>query len=237
VAIHLFHGDKGGVGKSFAAAAFGEYLLSTGRQPMVVESDARNADAARYFDGAAVVKRIDLRRTDGWVEFLTLLDRDPSDDIVVSLPSGVGGIITDNAPRLLSAVSELKRTLTIWWMLSRTPDSVHLLGPVTTAFGNASGVKIVALRNLHYGDAGKFRRWNDGKQRDKFLKSGGLEADLPDLHELAVDGTFGALPAKRFSINGDGNLDYGPRVFLQQWLGEVITTFDRLAENVGVGKR
>src|SRR5450631_893970 len=127
MAIHVFHGDKGGVGKSFATAAFGEYLLGKGRPITVVESDARNADAARYFEGAASLKRIDLRRTDGWVEFLILLDREPNEDILVSLPSGIGGVLTDNAPRLLTAIADLQRTLTVWWVLSRTPDSVHLL--------------------------------------------------------------------------------------------------------------
>jgi hypothetical protein len=165
MAIHVFHGDKGGVGKSFAAAAFGEYLLGKGRQITIVESDARNADAGRYFDGAAVVKKIDLRQTDGWVEFLTLLHTDTSDDIIVSLPSGIGGVFTANAPRLLAAAGDLKRNITVWWLLSRTVDSVVLLAPVTAAFGTEPGVKIVALRNLHFGEAGKFRRWNDGKVR------------------------------------------------------------------------
>jgi hypothetical protein len=36
---------------------------------------------------------------------------------------------------------------------------------------------------------------------------------LPELHELAVDATSEALPAKRFSINGESGLDYGPRGF------------------------
>ncbi len=143
MAIHVFHGDKGGVGKSFAAAAFGEYLLGKGRQITIVESDARNADAGRYFDGAAVVKKIDLRQTDGWVEFLTLLHSDTSDDIIVSLPSGIGGVFTANAPRLLAAAGDLKRNITVWWLLSRTVDSVVLLAPVTAAFGTAPGVKIV----------------------------------------------------------------------------------------------
>ena len=237
MAIHLFHGDKGGVGKSFAAAAFGEYLIGKGRQVTVVESDARNADAGRYFDGAAVVKKIDLRQTDGWVEFLTLLHNDQSDDMIVSLPSGIGGIVTANAPRLLAAVSDLKRSLTVWWLLSRTVDSVFLLAPVTAALGSAPGVKIVALRNLHFGESGKFRRWNDGKVRDKFLKAGGIEADLPELHELAVDATFGAMPARRFSVNGESGLEYGPKVFLTEWLADVTGTFDKLADDVGVGKR
>lgn len=237
MAIHLFHGDKGGVGKSFAAAAFGEYLLGKGRQITVVESDARNADAGRYFDGSANVKKIDLRQTDGWVEFLTLLHQDQSDDIIVSLPSGIGGMLTANAPRLLAASKDLNRTITIWWLLSRTVDSVHLLAPVTAAFGTAPGVKIVALRNLHYGEATKFRRWNDGKVRAAFLKAGGLEADFPDLHELAVDATFGAMPAKRFSVNGESGLEYGPKVFLHEWLAEVAAAFDRVADEVGAGRR
>jgi hypothetical protein len=155
----------------------------------------------------------------------------------VSLPSGIGGIVTANAPRLLAAVADLKRSLTVWWLLSRTVDSVVLLAPVTAALGSAPGVKIVALRNLHFGESGKFRRWNDGKVRDKFLKAGGIEADLPELHELAVDATFGAMPARRFSVNGESGLEYGPKVFLTEWLTDVTGTFDKLADDVGVGKR
>lgn len=237
MAVHLFHGDKGGVGKSLLAAAFGEYLLGKGRPVSVVESDTQNADAGRYFDGAASVRKINLRATDGWVEFLTVLDREPNEEIIVSLPGGIGGIVTANAPRLLAAVADLKRSLTVWWVLNRSVDSVALLAPVTAAFGNAAGVKVVAVRNLHFGEPGKFRRWNDGKPREKFLKSGGLEVDFPDLHELAVDATFGALPAKRFSVNGESGLDYGPRVFLQEWIREVTRTFDGMGDGIGVGRR
>ncbi len=54
---------------------------------------------------------------------------------------------------------------------------------------------------------------------------------------MAVDATFGAMPAKRFSVNGESGLEYGPKVFLQEWLAEVTGTFDRLSDDVGVGKR
>jgi hypothetical protein len=32
------------------------------------------------------------------------------------------------------------------------------------------------------------------------------------------DATFGALTARRFSIGADCGLDYGPKIFMKQWL-------------------
>jgi hypothetical protein len=98
-------------------------------------------------------------------------------------------------------------------------------------------VKIVAVRNLYFGEPGKFDRWNDGKVRKSFLSAGGMEMDFEDLQGKVVDATFAALPPKRFSSNGESGLGYGEMLFLRDWLERTTATFDGLAESVGVGKR
>jgi hypothetical protein len=238
VGTYVFHGDRGGVGKSMLATAFGEYLLGKGRQVAVVETDTQNGDVGRYFEGAgAAVHRMNLRTADGWIEFLSYLQREPSEDIIVALPAGIGGVFTANAGKLLSAVADLKRTLAIFWLMNRTADSIALLAPVTASFQKAAGVKIVAVRNLYFGEPGKFDRWNDGKVRKSFLSAGGMEMDFEDLQGKVVDATFAALPPKRFSSNGESGLGYGEMLFLRDWLERTTATFDGLAESVGVGKR
>jgi hypothetical protein len=237
MALHLFHGDRGGVGKSLLASSFGEYLLSKGRAPVVIETDTQNGDVGRYFSDVVPVRYMDLRVSDGWIELLSVLQEETSEDILIALPAGIGYALKDHAGDLLAAVSDLKRSLTVWWAMNRTPDSVALLQPVTEAFGGKTGVKLVAVRNLFFGGAEKFARWNSSKLRKSFLSAGGLELDFLELHERIVDVTFGGLPAKRFSANGETGLRYGEMLVLRQWVEKTQSAFDAIAAQVGVGKR
>jgi hypothetical protein len=159
------------------------------------------------------------------------------DDVVVTLPAGIGGVFAKHAGDLRTAAVDLKRGLTIWWPMNRTPDSIALLQPVVDAFGKDSGAQLVAVRNLFFGPPERFARWQDSKLRKRFLDAGGLEADFPELHERIVDATFASLPARRFSSNGESGLGYGERLWLKRWLEETTAGFDGLAERVGVGKR
>ena len=237
MAIQVFHGDRGGVGKSMLAAAFGEFVLAKGLPFTVVETDSRNGDVGRYFEGAAPVRQIDLRVSDGWIELLSYLDEEQGSDILLALPAGIGGMFQANAGDLIAATADLKRTLTVWWAMNRTPDSTSLLQPVLKAFDKASGTQVVAVRNLYFGENSKFSRWNDSKTRQKFVASGGVEMDFPELHDRIVDATFGSLPARRFSANGESGLRYGERLVLSRWLDTTREHFEAIADKVGVGKR
>ncbi len=237
MAISLFHGDRGGVGKSILACDFGEFLLSKGRSPVVIETDTQNGDVGRYFAEVVPVRYMDLRVSDGWIELLSVLQEEQAEDIVIALPAGIGAALKEHSGDLLAAVTDLKRTLTVWWAMNRTPDSVSLLQPVLEAFGGKSNVKIVAVRNLFFGQPEKFARWNTSKLRKSFVSAGGLEMDFNELHERIVDVTIGGLPAKRFSANGETGLRYGELLVLRRWVEQTHFAFEALAGQVGVGKR
>ena len=237
MSVSVFHGDKGGVGKSFSACAFGECLLGKGGPLTVIETDTRNADVGRYFDQVATVIRMDLRTEDGWSDLFAFLEDGEAKDVVVSLPAGIGGLFEENASALIEVVREAKRTLAVWWVMSTDVDSVTLLKPVIEAFKGAPGTQIVAVRNLKFGDPEKFSSWNDGNTRKSLLAAGGLEMDLERLRTSAAKATFGNLPPRRFSANGESGLRIGERHFLKRWMDQTQATFDSLADRVGVGKR
>jgi hypothetical protein len=237
MATYVFHGDRGGVGKSLLACSFGEYLLSKGRSPIVVETDTQNGDVGRYFTDVVPVRYMDLRVSDGWIELLSVLQEEKAEDLIVALPAGIGAALKEHSGDLLAAVADLKRSLTVWWAMNRTPDSVALLQPVAEAFGGKPNVKIVAVRNLFFGSAEKFARWNTSKIRKSFLSAGGLELDFPELHERLIDVTFGGLPARRFSANGETGLRYGETLVLKRWVEHTQSAFEAISEQVGVGKR
>jgi nucleoside-diphosphate-sugar epimerase len=128
MSVYLVHGDKGGVGKSFLAAVLIEYLCERGSKVAVVDADARNADLHAVFSGGDFpTLQTDLREEDGWTELASFLESIPHNNVVVSLPAGVGDEVTQNRDVFRDALHDLRRSLVAFWVLNRTPHSVALL--------------------------------------------------------------------------------------------------------------
>jgi len=230
VSVHFFHGDKGGVGKSFVAQSFVDWLLTRNVTPLVVDSDMRNPDLARMFPDVAVT--VDLRQHEGWLELLSQLHESDRAQVVVSLPAGIGAEVTAEMPAFFEGLRELKREATLLWILARTPDSINLLRPATAAFdGHARAM--VALKNLFFGDPAKFGRWNESKTRTAFEDAGGIVVEFPELLDRLVDQTSTANPPAAFSAKVNG-LRFGDRAELRRWLDKVAALWDGLAEKLGV---
>lgn len=236
MAVMISHGDRGGCGKSTLTATLGECILHKGLPLIVVDSDTQNPDASRYFNGSgATIHKIDLRVPQGWREVLSLLEGEKTADVLVNLPAGIGSVFDARLADLINVSIELKRSLAVFWVMNRTPDSISLLAPVLTGCAN-SPVQIVAVRNLYFGDTAKFTRWNESKTREKLISGGGLEIDLEELDAPLVDATFGSLPPRRFSSNGETGLTYGERYDLGKWMQKMTVTIDGISERVGIGR-
>jgi hypothetical protein len=235
MSVFLVHGDKGGVGKSFLAAVLVEYLHARKKKVAVVDADTRNADLhALYAGGDVPTLHTDLRDESGWMEFASFLEQTPEDNVVVSLPAGVGEDVTLNHRFFADALYGLKRSLVAFWVLNRSPHAVALLRPFVQCYADDAKA-MVAVRNLFFGEPNRFARWNDAKTREAFLAAGGLEMDLDDLNERIVDATFLHLPPRRF---GDGSaLSYGERMMLKRWLDRTFAALDGLGERLGAETR
>ena len=61
--IIFIHGDKGGVGKSQTAMTLTDYLLSRGQSVRPIDTDTRNPDFARMFEGTKINLTTHLART------------------------------------------------------------------------------------------------------------------------------------------------------------------------------
>ena len=90
------------------------------------------------------------------------------------------------------------------------------------------------MRNLFFGDADRFTRWNASNTRAAFLKSGGKEMDFEELFDSVVDDSFAAKPPRRFT---DTALTYAKKLTLRRWLDRNFAAFDSLSDELGVGKR
>ncbi len=232
MSVYLFHGDKGGVGKSMLAATFLEYLLSRELPTVVVDGDRRNGDVARLFEQALPTISPNLRERSGWLDVADLMDDQPANDVVIVLPGNIGAELSDAGEFFRDALRELKRSLATFFVLNRSVDSVNLLRVFIEEFPEAG--KLIAVRNLFFGDADRFTRWNASNTRAAFLKSGGKEMDFEELLDSVVDDSFAAKPPRRFT---DTALTYAKKLTLRRWLDRNFAAFDSLSDELGVGKR
>jgi len=234
MSVHVFHGDKGGVGKSFASFAFGDWLIADRKIiPLIIDADMRNPDVARLFADVASTRQLDLREHDGWIELASLLSEATQSEILISLPAGIGDMLDREAADWLESMQQLHRDVVLYWVINRTADSVNLLRSALHTFQGRARAMVV-IRNLFFGDADRFRRWNDSKTRQAFLEAGGREIELPDLHERIADLTAMALPAVPFS-RAD-TLRFGDQAELRRWRQRTSAAFDSLAAAIGIGE-
>jgi len=232
MSVYLFHGDKGGVGKSMFAATFMEYLLSRDLSVALVAGDQRNGDVARLYKDTVATIIPNLRERSGWLEVADLLNDKPSNDVMIVLPGNIGGEFTTEGEFLRDVLNDLKRSLVTFFVMNRSADSVNLLRVFAEKFSDLG--KIVAVRNLFFGESDRFTRWNDSKTRAALLKSGTKELDFEELLDSVVDDSFSAHPPRRFT---DTELTYAKKLTLRRWLDRNFATFDTLSDYLGVGQR
>ena len=221
----LFHGDKGGVGKSFAASVYIDRELANGRAPVVIDSDLRNPDVIRMFQGKLNCEQLDLSVHEGWMDLYDAMSENQDADFIVSMPSQIGGSIADEADTLIDAMRSMGRKLAVVWMINRLLDSIHLL---KRAMEDLEGVdRLLVVKNGFFGGSDKFYRWDGSNIKRQLLEAGHVEAFLPELHERVIDRiTENPMP---FSVAlQEAPLKFSERVELESWLRKAHAVYEPL---------
>jgi len=236
--IHLFHGDKGGVGKSLAAEAFADYLLEKkSLKPIIIDADPRNPDVSRMFsDTSATIHQINLRLKDGWLELIDVLNEaHAATPIIISLPAGIGDFTRSYSALFHEGLHQIGRKVTLFWVINRDKDSVNLLRLALQDFKDVVEASVV-VKNLYWsgGDPSKFVRWQDSQTRKDFIENGGLEIELPELHDRVTDTIFnstehnGKSPFRKIMMAP--TLRLSDRIELTRWIKDIDATFDALLQ-------
>lgn len=187
--VILFHGDKGGVGKSWMCSVFADWMVKKQLPSALVDGDTRNPDVSRMFGDSIPVNNANLRGHDGWMDLTDFMMAHRDKAIIISMPAGIGGEFRQEAGRFCQVVEMLNRPLVMFWVINRLPDSVNLLGEAMSVLGDKLQRKFV-VKNLFFGDSGKFTRWDNSETRKRFERSGGQTINLTELQERAVDKLF-----------------------------------------------
>ncbi|MHB1621038.1 MAG: hypothetical protein ACYCTY_13860 [Sulfuricella sp.] len=197
MSVLISHGDKGGVGKSLVICAYVDYRMNQeGFNPeklVVLDADPRNADVFRMYDGYLPhVERISLSAKEDWMKFVDRIqsDKDNGYDYIISMPAGIGTIMSKEGSKFGDYVEMLGHEITMFWTIDRMPDSVNLLK--RAMFDIGSKIKqMILVKNQFFGASDSFTRWDSSYLRKLFLLGGGIEANLPELHEWVIDEVIG----------------------------------------------
>jgi len=179
-------GDKGGVGKSTAASAYGDHLLAKGITTCVVETDTCNPDVARMFQGAAPVLLADVADHDGWMSLLEALETREEQHVVVSLPAGSARVESE-LELITAALTEMGYEARLLFCINRQVDSVALARASLTRGLASICASGMLVKNGFYGNPEQFERWDQSDIRAQWWNRGFTEGYLPELHHRVVD--------------------------------------------------
>ncbi|MGY8527634.1 nucleotide-binding protein [Paracidovorax citrulli] len=187
--VIVFHGDKGGVGKSTFASLFLDWMQKRQMPVALVDGDTRNPDVSRMFADSMPTVQANLRVHEGWMDLTDFMMEQTERTVAVSLPAGIGAELRKEGSRFLQTLTMLDRPLVMFWVINRLPDSVNLLNEAMQVLESGLSAKVV-VKNLFFGDEDKFSRWDASETRKRFEKSGGKTIALSELHERTVDKLF-----------------------------------------------
>lgn len=199
MSIVISHGDKGGVGKSLLTCALIDFRANQkgfdASKLVILDADPRNADVFRMFDGYpqfGKVERISLASKEDWMKFIDRIqdEKGKGYDYILSLPAGIGGILSKEGAKFGDLVGQLGHEIMMFWTIDRMPDSINLLKRALFDLGGKVKQTIL-VKNLFFGDVESFTRWDNSYLRKLFLLQGGIESNLPELHEWVIDQVIG----------------------------------------------
>ena len=227
--LTLFHGDKGGTGKSFACSVFLDTVYQK-EQYSVIDADLRNPDIHYNYGHCMPVEVMALTNHEEWRQFFGKVEEQHQQNkhVVVSLPSQAGDIIDKEQSLFKALKDDMQFTLKLVWVMNRQKESIRLLDHALKTLPKPE--KLLIVLNGFYGQQSQFNRWNELSLRKKLLKEQAEETYLPELHYAIVDQLFaGEKPLLPYSdILTKNELNTINRIELKNWLKTAHACFDSI---------
>jgi hypothetical protein len=220
--IFLVGGGKGGVGKSMLSMALIDYLLGTENAPLLIETDTSAPDVWKTYKADVESQCIDLDQRDGWLELLDVLDQNAGAATVINTKAANQVGLRKFGGMLVEALRQQKRKLVVLWAIDRKRDGLELLGGFLDTLAKDDRVELHVVRNLYWGDEGKFDMYNGSELRKEIEQRGGRTLSFPDVADRVSE----AINRQRMPIHkAREELPFGSRVELVRWQGEYRQMF------------
>jgi hypothetical protein len=166
------------------ALATVDYLLSEGREVLLVECDNANPDVFRAYQDRVPTERTDLDEGDGWIHLVNVCDAHRDRAIVVNTAARNNVAVTRYGATLDSSLEALGATLVALWVINRQRDSLELLKEFIEAIPRAT---VHVIRNGYFGDECKCELYIASKLHASIERRGSRSVTLPDLADRLAD--------------------------------------------------
>lgn len=244
MAAYIIDGDKGGVGKSFVARAFADYLITnkTVGKVVIVDCDPSNADVVcgegflehETVDGIEVVGLLSpVLSQEDWFATIDRTTRlhCADTDIVFSLPAGAGLFIDDTVLAMFELITPVQTV----WVLGKDRSSIGQLEERVARSPAFYETGIIAL-NEHHGamSRGTFDGWFRSALRRSAVRPGNdgwKEIVVPPLNAF-ITKLIGPMPLHRAvarSVNNElsPTIRVGIEVFRRAFRNEIHEALEK----------
>ncbi len=207
-------GSKGGVGKSLFSFALVDYLLNRNANILLVDTDTDNPDVFKAHKVLALPNLLcrlnSLDDADGWADLLDTVQSYPDHAVVINAAARTKTSTASYGDIMKEALREMRRELTVFWIINRHRDSIELLHSFQEVF---TDVSTHVCRNLYFGEAQRFDMYNTSKAREAVEKNG-MTLDFPAVGNRVADWLY----SRRMSIHAaHPEMPFGTRAELQRW--------------------
>lgn len=232
--LTLIHGDKGGIGKSLTGNTVADYRLDKGLgNPLViVDADQRNPDVARMYQDITV--KINLLTHQGWNELYDLIHERSDSDFLVNLPAQAGMQIPHEKETLQAFLAEQNMDLLMMFPIDRLNDTVNLLKFAVAELGPICKSNIVVIKNLFFGEASKFDKFDRSDVRQFLVDNGAKIIEMPELNPDVVSAVMGDYhgevqrKCQRFTALLASNPRPSLKFDLDKWLRVMFEQYDTI---------
>lgn len=222
--------QKGGVGKTTTARLLLHWLADSKRQHAAFDSEFPGGSLARFYPKSTEV--VDTSKVADQARiFDTLASSREGTVLVLDLRAGtffdVLTLMEDL--HIFRDAREGAYKLVVLHVLGSSVESVQEIEETLDRF---SGATHVAVRNVASG--ANMGRWDASRTRERFLREGGLEIEIPSLDPLAYQAVDDASASFRDFVDNkkeDGSpadFSYTLRAYVRRWLLLSMLQLDRV---------
>ena len=224
--VYLVSNSKGGVGKSLVSMALVDFLLSREEEVLVIETDDSNPDVFKAYEGSgeAECEVLSLDDANGWIDLADLCEAEKERTVVINGAARSIRSICDHGETLGISLEELKRPLVTLWVINTKRDSLELLSRFMETLPEA---QVHVIRNLYWGDEGRFGLYNDSNLRKKVEERGGRTVNLGKVAERVT----AVLSNDRMTLReASTKLTIGTRAEVKRWQKVCARMFGELVD-------
>lgn len=174
-------GGKGGVGKTAVTLGVVDFLLTKGKEVVLVETDDSNPDAYKSLHTIVTSDVCNMDTEKGYLEFGRIIESHPNAYIVVNTAARTRVQLEKFGSYLPDAATASNRELIMLWVINRGRDSLELLDGFLDLGYNFTATH--AVKNLHFGESSDFLLFNSSNVKKRVSST----IEFPSLNDLIAD--------------------------------------------------